>query len=446
MGNPRTFLFPDTNTFLHYPPLDQIDWHRVIGDSEITIVITQVVIRELNKHKDTPRSSKLRERAGAALRSLEAWSETELSVGIREGVRLSFQTGEPLIDFPSNRLSALISDDHLIASIIEHIAEYSADKHVLATDDLGLKLKARAFAIIASQIPASIRLPDESLESERKLAQLESKLTRLQNLVPKPRLAFAGNAQLLTIKMRTPRSCADAGVESLEATRARFPKRKIPEKRDAPYKFGNVEIPASALGVVDIKQAQVADYNDALEKFFSDYTGYFSEMEQYIDLQRRTSRIEMIALNAGTCPAEDADVFMHFPDGFELSDEDPLLKKPREPAPPTPPQSLSEMLTGLTRYRMHDPGLSGMVDVGSRYLVPAGPSNVGRVSIRRSNSFDVHVHIERLKHGLQEPLDTLFLTFLTGEEARSFTIEYSIHCANLPDPFAGQLHVKVENL
>lgn len=64
---PRRFVFPDTNTFLHYQNIDQIDWPDVLGCDEVTIVITRIVIRELNRHKDGPTSPKIRERSAAAL-------------------------------------------------------------------------------------------------------------------------------------------------------------------------------------------------------------------------------------------------------------------------------------------------------------------------------------------------------------------------------------------
>lgn len=38
--------------------------------------------------------------------------------------------------------------------------------------------------------------------------------------------------------------------------------------------------------------------------------------------------------NNGNAPANDIDVWLHFPDGFFVLRKDQYMKKPREPKPP----------------------------------------------------------------------------------------------------------------
>ena len=49
------YLFLDTNIFLHFVDFEQIPWADLIGDSEITIVVSDIVAQEIDKHKDTAR-------------------------------------------------------------------------------------------------------------------------------------------------------------------------------------------------------------------------------------------------------------------------------------------------------------------------------------------------------------------------------------------------------
>src|SRR5229473_5317250 len=93
------FSFVDTNLFLHFPPLDQIDWLDLLGCDYVVLIVTATVIRELNKHKDAPISSKLRERATSALKKLYAYSELNQPILVRDSVELRFNTREPSLNF-----------------------------------------------------------------------------------------------------------------------------------------------------------------------------------------------------------------------------------------------------------------------------------------------------------------------------------------------------------
>ena len=201
-----TFAFPDTNTFLHYPPVDQMDWAALLQADSVVLVITPVVIRELNKHKDFPRTSKMRERAAAALSRLHDWSEK--ATPIRSAVELKFRIDDPVVDFTVNNLSQNVEDDHFIASVLEHRNEHPGHTHVIVTEDLGLKLKARNRGFFVFQLPAAKRLQDESLDSEKKINQLEAQLREMQNRIPVLSLAFPNRENWTKVFVRAgcPRS------------------------------------------------------------------------------------------------------------------------------------------------------------------------------------------------------------------------------------------------
>ena len=67
------YLFLDTNIYLHYLDIEQIKWKDIIEDSDFTIVVPRVVLREIDKHKDQSRG-KIQKRAKKTLQSFLRFS------------------------------------------------------------------------------------------------------------------------------------------------------------------------------------------------------------------------------------------------------------------------------------------------------------------------------------------------------------------------------------
>ena len=72
------------------------------------------------------------------------------------------------------------------------------------------------------------------------------------------------------------------------------------------------------------------------------------------------------------------------------------------------------------------------------------PANVSPPVITRGEGYDVRVHVERAKHGLQQPLEPLHVIFESVGSAFSFQIGYRILAADVPEPVQEQIHVIVE--
>ncbi len=62
----------------------------------------------------------------------------------------------------------------------------------------------------------------------------------------------------------------------------------------------------------------------------------------------------------------------------------------------------------------------------------------------KTNSYDVESHVEELKHNFMVNLGRFFIGFDSWKSARSFSIDYDVYAANLPDKVEGKLHVIVE--
>ena len=162
---------------------------------------------------------------------------------------------------------------------------------------------------------------------------------------------------------------------------------------------------------------------------------------EFENLKRRTIQLNIVLANDGTIPAEDIDIYLHFPDGFQLLEEYKLPNAPKAPKPPTEPMTEMQRMANSMSY-------------ASQFLAPntpytqsvsvESPQNVSSPSIKRIQSYEVHVHVQKIKHNLQEHLDPLFVVFDTMDYANSFTIDYRILTANIPHEVIGNLHVVVE--
>src|SRR4051812_40650440 len=102
-------VFPDTNVFLHFPPLSQIDWCKLADAKTVHLVVCLQVIHELDDKKS---DSRLGQRADRAIKEIREGHRTGQS--LRNGVTLSIFNQElRYADFPTT-LSPDSADDRIV--------------------------------------------------------------------------------------------------------------------------------------------------------------------------------------------------------------------------------------------------------------------------------------------------------------------------------------------
>jgi predicted ribonuclease YlaK len=165
-------LFLDTNTFLHYKSIDEIDWRKVVDCDEVTLVLALVVVSELDKKKYEA-TGRVREKAKTTVARLNAYSKKPAPIIIRDRVFLQFLNFEPEIDYAANQLDKSNQDDRLLASVIEFRRENPRLALKIVSGDLGLSIKARLREIEVLELGNESKLPDEPDPLEKKYKQLE---------------------------------------------------------------------------------------------------------------------------------------------------------------------------------------------------------------------------------------------------------------------------------
>jgi hypothetical protein len=125
----------------------------------------------------------------------------------------------------------------------------------------------------------------------------------------------------------------------------------------------------------------------------------------------------LILVNNGSCPGEDIDMLFHVPDGFNVYDEEGQAEPPEEPAPPSPGYASPLFSISDSLLRPHMPQLPQ-------------PENPHLPKIRKTNSYEVAFHCNRLKHGFLYRCRALYLAFDSFDAAKSLSFTYNIHAAN----------------
>lgn len=454
---PTKLLFLDTNIFLHFRSFDQIDWPTLVEASAVTIVIPPVTFRELNKHKDGGQTAPhIRKRAAEVQKKLNQLFSDKAEAEVKPNIRIQIEPDDPAVRDLNPHLHPEIQDDQLIASILLANQKHPELGTVLVAADEGLllRIKASKYGISCYSPDASYRLSEQRDPNEQRVRELERENAELRRRMPDIRLAFEDGKSHAEFSLLPPIELTDEMLQQkLNELRIAYPLMSVKTTTTSETPEGKLaasllqieknfaQLAAGMLNAV-IQQADIDEYNNELEQFYLRYADFFAATVNVANLQRCTLKLNIYLLNEGTVPAEDIDIRLHFPDGFELFDEDDLPKLPEKPVPPRKPiTAVQRMQEQINPAFMRDIMLPPNYGLHS---LTTPSRNVSAPSIQKTNSYDVDIHVDRAKHHMPEPFDTLFVVFASHEEAKSFEVHYTLHAGNVSNPVKGKLHVVVK--
>ena len=151
---PTLCLFADTNLFLHYKSLDQIDWSKLGDFDHVEVVVCPPVQREIDalKGRREGRRSERARKAASALLEIALHGPQQQRPASPCVMLDLYVTSQPKQDL-ADSLDYSQNDDRIIG----HLAQFrednpSADAHLL-TRDSGPILKAKNLKIPYKIIP-----------------------------------------------------------------------------------------------------------------------------------------------------------------------------------------------------------------------------------------------------------------------------------------------------
>jgi hypothetical protein len=391
----------DTNLLLHFRRPDEIDWCALAGEKSCAIVITPVLMRELERNKVHNSNRRLRERARDAIAWIAQCLGEADPVHLREGVTLVFDEQEPLLDFAENRLSREIADDHLIASALDWAAR-TGHPVAMATDDSGLALKLRNRPICRIVPDDAARLGDAVDLERAEMRDLRRELEREKNRRPRLELQFGGGG--------TKTSVEPDEIEppsSIEQIRAECPAMTFNEyialdDRTTP-------------GVRTYSKEPVDEYNEALNVYYVDYEDYLARFAAWAEVEARTVAIDLVLANLGSSPASNIDIQLSFPKYVEIFSEEGTGDEPDGPAPPEKPHPNRRTIRMGRAVPL----------AGPRPLSAPRAEGEPEISSDRRNA---EYFVSVVKHDCAFELEPLFLRFASCDAMKPVPIEAVITC------------------
>lgn len=156
------YLFLDTNIYLHYQWFEDVDWKSVCNlTDDFTIVVPPVVIREIDKQKDSGRDRVKTRAKQVSSKFGEIFVKDQQSKKVKV-----IDCNDASTDlFKGTGLNLNIQDDWVIATVLQFDCD-CADKLIVSAD-INLLMKAKYNHIPFFQIPETLKLNDTS-EFKRK--------------------------------------------------------------------------------------------------------------------------------------------------------------------------------------------------------------------------------------------------------------------------------------
>jgi rRNA-processing protein FCF1 len=421
--------FLDTNILIHYKFLDEIDWVNELEDTKINLIICSTVLSELEKKKLYDADLNVRNRCKTIISKLSQILDRE-NREIRKNTNIIFITYEPKLDWDNYQLVKEISDDRILATILNY-----NKNAILVTHDLGLKLKANGLRVATKSLNGSLFVELKKDKKDERINQLEAELLRLKNINPKLLLQFKCDNQY------TNKCCLTKRKEVLYDHQQT--QEIIKEQRNL-YEYKKPRPNASSLMqnsfgdyLSTIQDNEINRYENEVYTYLQKLEVFYKKQWEFDETIKNIFCINLILINEGTAPGISIDVFLHFPDGLKILSGTDFPNKPQKPEVPDGPFTVSEI---AYRERMSIlKSINVLPNFSNSVLDYIKPEN--NQIIKKINGHDVHYKIEELKHTLSLPLGSLFFLFNNREVIKSFSFSYKIITNNYHEPFEDKLHI-----
>lgn len=272
------YLFLDTNILLHYQRFEDIPWKTVLSITDnITIVICETVVAEVDKHKDGSRS-RLRDRA----KKMSSCISSLLLDGKSGKLPVCFCPFVKPTKDEEDRYELSICDNRIILSALH--SGYSGEDIIIVSADNNLLIKAKSAGLGYHKMKDEYLLKSEPTEEEKELKATKAELAKWTNRISNPKVVFSDTEEeVIVIPLLKPID-VDTEVEKRVWDESnRYPEKRVNVQDDG---FGGAlndmcrQIAALSSFPSIHSEAQIATYN-AMRK-------------EYLDAFREKARLEVI--------------------------------------------------------------------------------------------------------------------------------------------------------
>lgn len=391
-------LILDTNTLIQYRGFDEIPWPDTFGSTDFELVIPFSVLGEIDRQKWSANNNRVRDSAQRITKLINKARKLEADYS---GPRLSITdkvTSEALAEHGLSRDAA---DDCILAEVLSLLAIANGKDVVLVTEDIGMTVRAEAAGVKVGAPPETYRLSNDD-PREKEIRKLREENQKYQSARPKVEpFLIVGDEERMTITFAVPTEEMPSETELLALT-----------KNENRHK-----------AIRDMDGFRTAD---EWQKYDDRWDNYLRRLREYwISAWRYKNRLFSLRFgihNNSDVSASNVELYLHFPDGFELDDDE--HEAPEQPSRPKPPQSAWESLANM--YENVYPSFTADL---SRFL-PRDTNFISRISIKKTNSYDVCLDERSLSQSLKSYWNPLVLTYADDVVPTSFIVTYKLVVAN----------------
>jgi rRNA-processing protein FCF1 len=449
MKREKLAVFVDTNVFLHFPPMKDIDWVLLANANQVDLVVCMTVINELDAKKS---DSRLGSRADRAIKEIgEAIKVCRI---VRESVTLNiFNHVLRSSDFPDT-LSPDSADDRIVHLASVYKKEHGGAPVAIATGDLGMTLRAPVGGIEFIELDKSLRLENPADELVKKNRELVAENSKLKNRIQVLSLGLSPKDEEFSLSTKTLFSICfekkEIDVESeLAKIHNRYPKYVPPNKNKLDPDIEAVEAMHARL-MGGLSQTEKWDeYNSKLEQFYKKYEEYLCLLGIIHEVRSRSFWFDVWLANEGSCPATDIDVSIEFPALIKAVGRigtDLTIPVETLPDPPNPPKKPATFRSTEIPYmgigthlgrelpKFHDLHMKDNDNFDPSVEITKIGEDFRRITI----------HLRKLKHGHSSRIGTFLAFFSPDESIRTFGTEYSISSTELPTRLEGKMPFLIE--
>lgn len=412
------YLFLDTNIYIHYIDVEQINWNKIVGDADITIVVPRITLREIDQHKDQNRG-KIQKRAKAI--------SAKFAQIFLDGKTFKYTFAlcdEPAASsFDGGKFNIHINDDWFILSALH--SNYDVADIVVISSDTNLLLKAKENGLDFRKMSDEYRLKEELSDEEKEIKALKAELEKYKNRQPKPSVIFEKEeSDKLILKRLNKRDLEDELSIYMENLKKEYPY----------WERGKVCTSSNLFGLnLLVTQEQIDKYNAELNDYFEEEEEFQRFLLQKDILDERFRELSFGISNDGNAQTGDMNVFIEFPEHINLYNRDSKISI--DNIAPVKPTSY-----GLDRKFLRSMEVEN-------YLRPFGNG------IPQIYCWDTEHPIKKrefkfkysnLNHGMIRYLDIKDSIYIDIGSCDSFNIRWGIIDSKLIEPIEGILHVIIE--
>ena len=355
--NERTlYLFPDTNVFIQCKPLEQLDWSEWQHYSEVRLLVSRPVQREIDDQKNRG-NSRVANRARITYqlfrRIVDGRQEYELIRSSTPVVKLYLEGPSRPSPELEDTLDYSKSDDQIVGCLHKFRQDNQGADARLLTYDGGPMMTAKSLGIPYVAVKDDWLLTPENNEIERENARLKERIAQLERTEPQFSIELVdgegGSLERLELEHPIYDPLPDGTIGSLmDMLTAKFPKATDFGPRGPAPKIHSLtvaDLVAPREVYVPAKVAEIEQYsNRDYPKWLKECREVLTSLHEKLQSEVVNPEFTFAISNVGNRPGNSAlvkivakgNLGIYVADYIPETEEPPSVE-PLLPPPPIPP-------------------------------------------------------------------------------------------------------------